>query len=241
MTLAPIELYNGTLFTIFVLISILLGLRIASRYFEKKDRVFLLVGFSWIFIVCPWYPSTIAFFNALITGASPGLSAEIYFILGNIFIPVALFLWLIALTDLLFPKKQILIITLGIIYALAFYILFFYLLSIDPSLIGELRGDIDVSYNLFIAIFLAFTILIVLITGILFARPSLDSEDPKIRLKGKLLIIAFISYTIGTFIDALVTKNFITITIMRVLEISSAIEFYGGFMLPKWMEKLFLK
>jgi len=241
MTLTPLEIYNGILFTIFVFSSIYLGLRIASKYFEQKRRVFLLVGFAWIFIVCPWYPSTIAFFNALITGASPGLPAEIYFILGNVFIPIALLLWLIALTDLLFPKRQFLIITLGIIYAIVFYVIFFYLLSIDPALIGELKGDVDVSYSLFIAIFLAFTILIVLITGILFARPSLESDDPKIQLKGKLLIIAFISYTVGTIIDAVITKNFLTLTIMRALEITSALEFYGGFILPKWMQKLFSK
>ena len=80
-----------------------------------------------------------------------------------------------------------------------------------------------------------------LITGIIFAIRSLGAEDPAIRLKGKLLIGAFITFSIGIALDGLTPLNLITITIYRILVILGAFFFYSGFFLPSWLEKLILK
>ena len=80
-----------------------------------------------------------------------------------------------------------------------------------------------------------------LIPGILIARESLKSEDREIKLKGRFLLIAFISWTIGALMDAALDPNIITLTIARLILISSAIEFYCGFLLPERIKKIFLK
>ena len=78
-------------------------------------------------------------------------------------------------------------------------------------------------------------------TGFLFTRESLKSEDLEIRLKGKLIFIAFILFTIGSGLDTSIPLNFVTLPIIRGFEIASAIVFYFGFFLPKWFKKFIKK
>ena len=80
-----------------------------------------------------------------------------------------------------------------------------------------------------------------LIPGILIARESLKSDDKEIKLKGRFLLAAFISWTIGAIMDAALQPNIITLTIARLILISSALEFYTGFLLPEKVKKIFLK
>jgi hypothetical protein len=87
-------------------------------------------------------------------------------------------------------------------------------------------------------------------TGLKFAQNSLKSEDRDVKLKGKLLRAAFITFTIAALLDALLGMIFadpadpflaLMVVITRVLLIISALEFYGGFILPKWMRVIFSK
>jgi hypothetical protein len=80
----------------------------------------------------------------------------------------------------------------------------------------------------------------VLITGTLFGRKSLRSDNPEIKLKGKLLIIAFWSFFIGAIFEIISHISIIILIVGRIILISSAIEFYSGFLLPNWMKKLLL-
>ena len=83
-----------------------------------------------------------------------------------------------------------------------------------------------------------------------FAQNSLKSEDRDVKLKGKLLCAAFITFTIAALLDALLGTIFtdpadplmaLMVVLTRVLLIISPIEFYGGFILPKWMRAIFSK
>ena len=93
-------------------------------------------------------------------------------------------------------------------------------------------------------------ILVMLITGIIFAQKSIKSDDREIKLKGKLLRAAFISFTVAAVFDSLLGAIFedptdpllsIMVVIVRILLIFSALEFYGGFLLPRWMKEVFIK
>jgi len=233
-----LEIVNG--FTLLTLcsISIILGIKIILRYFKLKRRVFLLVGFTWILITTPWYPGAISFIHALIF--KQPIPENLYFVIGNIFIPIALFLWITALTDLLYEKYQTLIQIIFILFGIFFYAVFFFLLFNAPNLIGETIGFTDVKYTGFIVIYSVIVLVIELVTGILFGLQSLKSDKEDIRLKGKFLILAFILFCLGVTIDALTSINFITLPIMRVLEISSAFLFYLGFILPDRIKRFFL-
>ena len=51
MALQPIDIANGVFSLIFVLISILIGLTIISKYFKYKRRTYLLIGMT--YAQCP--------------------------------------------------------------------------------------------------------------------------------------------------------------------------------------------
>ena len=80
-----------------------------------------------------------------------------------------------------------------------------------------------------------------LISGINFALKTIELSTPEMELRGKLLLIAFPSFCIGAFLDALIPTNAITLIVFRLILISSAIEFYLGFTLPDFIKKSLLK
>lgn len=239
MTLNTLDILNGTFSLIFVIISLLIGSLILLKYFRYKEKIYFLVGATWIFISEPWWPSSLSFLVSLSNGV--GLPQEIYFLIGNILVPLAIALWLLAFTEFLFTEKRKLILLIFSIIGIIFEIIFFVLLSINPKLIGTLNPPVDVSYNFFIMIFLLIFILIVVITGLLFAHLSLKSDDPEVKLKGKLLVIAYIAFFIGALLDSSIRLNEVGVIFVRLILIASAIFWYGGFLLPHWMKKLFLK
>ena len=239
MTLGTLDLANGILILVLDGISIYVGLRLILKYFKLRRRELLLVGLCWIFIACPWYPGGISFLMYIFT--SQNLTDVPYFIIGNVFIPIALVLWIMVISKFLKVKRKNLLIFLFVLFGIFFEVVFFVLLSIDPSLIGRLKGITDVQYDLFIIAYDVPVLIIMLITGILFTRESLKSSDETVRLKGKLLLTAFILFIIGAGMDTSIPLNLLTLSIYRTLEVLSAIFFYGGFYLPTWMKEIFVR
>jgi hypothetical protein len=239
MSLTTIDTLNGIFSIIFVAISFLVGIIILSRFIKYKERIYFLVGLTWIFISEPWWPSSISFLVAI--GNGIGIPSEVYFLIGNLFVPLAIVLWLLAFTEFLYSEKRKLILTIFAIIGGIFEILFFIFLFLNPSVIGHLNGPVDVNYESFIMVFLIIFLAIVVISGFLFANLSLKSKDPEVKLKGKLLIVAYITFAIGALLDASVPFNELIIVIIRLILITSAVCWWGGFLLPKWMKKLFLK
>ena len=209
MTLETIDIINGILLLFIITISIIVGLKIISLYFKNMEKVYIFAGLTWIFLVCPWYPHSTAFITILTTGQR--LTPEVYFILGNIFIPIAIILWLYAFTELCYKKKQKIIIGVYFVYAIVVYILFFYFLLTDPNIIGELQGDIEVQYSRLVVIYYITILVTILITGVIFGIESMKSENPEVKLRGKLIIIAFFSYVIGIMIDAILDHTILSL------------------------------
>ncbi|GAH43809.1 unnamed protein product, partial [marine sediment metagenome] len=183
------------------------------------------------------------------------LNKELYFIIGNAFVPVALICWIIAYTDMINKEKQKITVVLILTFGIVFEGLFFYYFFMDFNSIGEINllrpFSADLGYVLIILLSISFLILFV--SGLKFARKSLKSENREVRLKGKLLQFAFIAFTIaallektarsiliGTiFTDPTILLLSVILVVVRVLLISSTIAFYGGFLLPNWMKKIF--
>ena len=239
MALEALDIVNGIFSIIFVAISLLVGIIIFSKYLQYKEKIYLFVGVTWILISEPWWPSALSFIIAI--NNKVGLSENLYFLIGNIFIPITIIIWLIAFTEFLYTEKRKLILMIFTLYGIVFEILFFVFLSIDPDLIGELNPPVDVNYKSFIMISLISFLLIVVITGFMFANLSLKSDDPEVKLKGKLLIFAFISFSVGALLDSSIPLSAPLIIITRLILILSALAWYGGFILPKWMRNIFLK
>jgi hypothetical protein len=79
-----------------------------------------------------------------------------------------------------------------------------------------------------------------LYVGISFSVSSIKADNPTIKLKGKFLLIAFLSFTVGTVLDFAIPAT-LTYVIARIILFTSTVEFYIGLMLPKFIEKIFLK
>lgn len=242
MVLTADETLNGVFSLIFVVISIFIGLTIISKYPKSKNRTVILVGLVWLGIVSSWYASSSSFLVALITGGDGFVSAPpYYFIIGASPLPITAFIWMVAFTDLLYrDKKKIILLIIGIT-GIIFEIALFTLLLIDHDLVGTVSSPVDAEYEFFVTSYQIFLVLLVLLSGILFARESLKSDTPEIKLKGKLLLAAFLSFVIGSILEILSGISIAILIIARLLLISSSIEFYGGFILPLWVQKLFLK
>lgn len=245
-----VDVLQGSFSLIFVIISLIIGITILSKYFEHKNRLFLLVGISWIGVANPWMPDSISFLMNLIIQES--LQVGWYFIIGNVFIPIALLTWLTAYTDMIKRKAQKKVLLITILLSILFEIVFFCLFFIDMDLIGIINPNrpFTVEFGVFITIYLLVVIVVMSITGVSFAQKSVKSDDREVRLKGKLLRAAFITFTIAAILDSLLGTIFedptdpllaIMVVVVRVLLILSAIEFYGGFLLPRWMSQIFTK
>ena len=240
MELELVEILQGSFSLIFVIISILIGIRLILKYFEKKNREFFLVGITWIGISTPWMHGAISFIMILLFNTS--LSVEIRFIIGNVFIPIIVVIWLIAFTDLFYQEKQKLILIIFSVIAVIYEVIFFILLFTDTSLIGTFIGPFQVRYTLFIRITMSFYAGLALITGVIFAVKTIKAgTSPEMILRGKFLLLAFPSFALGSILDVLVPLTPFTVVITRLILISSAIEFYFGFSLPKIVKKLFIK
>jgi hypothetical protein len=248
MVLELVDFLQGSFSLLFVLISLVLGFTILSKYFKYKRNLYILVGLSWIGVANPWFPDSISFIMYLTTGQF--LPINLYFIIGNAFIPLALLCWLTAFTNMIGKKRQKLVISLTIIFSVAFEVVFFYLLITNIDLIGtiNLARPFTVDFSDFIVVYLLLVIVIMLISGIIFAQRSVKSDDKDVSLKGKLLRAAFIIFTIAAILDSLLGAIFadptdpllsIMVVVTRILLIIAAFAFYGGFILPRWMHAIF--
>ncbi|MFX1455023.1 MAG: hypothetical protein ACFFDB_06570 [Promethearchaeota archaeon] len=250
MVLELVDILQGSFSLIFVIISIIIGITILMKYFEYKNRLYILVGISWIGVANPWIPDSISFLMNII--AQQSLDVGLYFIIGNCFLPIALLTWFTAYTDMIKKKAQKKVLIITVIFSIIFEIVFFLLFFIDIDLIGTINPirPFTVDFGIFITIYLLIVIFAMVTTGVAFAQKSVKVEDREIRLKGKLLRAAFITFTVAAILDSLLGTIFenpadpllaIMVVVVRILLIISALEFYGGFLLPRWMKEIFMK
>ena len=250
MTLEIVDYLQGSFSLIFVVISLIIAFKILLKYFEYKNRLLVLVGISWLGISFPWIPDSISFLMNLIVQRS--LPVFWYFIIGNVFLPVALLAWLIAYTEMIRKEAQKKVILVTSILALIFEITFFVLLFLDIDLIGVINPirPFTVEFGIFITVSLLIIIAVMFVTGIIIAQKSVKSENREIRLKGKLLRAAFTTFTVAAVLDSMLGTIFadpadpllaIFVVVVRILLTFSSIAFYGGFLLPRWMKEIFTK
>lgn len=239
MTLKEIEIFDGTLTLIYAIIGLLVGLLIILKYIKIKNRLFLFVGLSLVGLASTWYAKVVSFVRALIVGT--GLPLEGYTIIACVFLPLTISVWLIAFTDLLAIKQRKKIHLVFAIIGILFEIYLFSFLIIDPKVIGELEGNIDVDFGLVVTLYQFFLVFIVLITGTIIARESLTSPNPDIRIKGWFLIFSIYSFVGGAILEIFSSASIVILILAKIALVASALEFYCGFFLPTWVKKLLLK
>ena len=179
----------------------------------------------------------------LITGF--GLSFYLFSLLGNVFIPLGLLIWVIIFTDLVWKDKQKSFIIIVAIGGLFYEMLFLYYFFTNITIVGSMRGSIDAEYRNFVIVFLMLGLIFFVITGLIFAREIFKTKSTEYKMRAKFLFAAFISYFVGASLDGI--KPFIfevsfldfVYIVNRIILISAAVEFYCGFNLPKWIKNRF--
>ncbi|HEY0088790.1 MAG TPA: hypothetical protein VGB37_08100 [Candidatus Lokiarchaeia archaeon] len=239
MELTSVELLNGILSLILVIISIIIGIKISSKYLIYKQKLLLYVGITWVLIVSIWYSSSISVLLILTT--KQRLSDELYMLIGNVPLPIALFIWMIVFIDVVNKKFQKLVLIIFGIYVILFEIFFLYFLFTDKSVLGEIVSPVDATYSLVITACQLFDALLFFTTGIIFSITSLKSETKEIKLKGKLIMIAYILMLIGVLLELISNLSIILLVLARLVLVFCGFSYYGGFILPDWMKKLLLR
>ncbi len=235
----PFEIFNGFSQIIFVVIVWIVGIKIASKYVKLEEKNLLFVGIVWIGLSEPWFATVVAFMLAFLFGIPT--TVEAFLLIGFAFTPVTMVLWGYVITDFIYKEKQKIILLIVGIYGLLFEILFLFLLFTQPSLLAEMISPWRIVYKPLIQLWIISLLVLFAITSSLFCRESLRSDNPKIKLRGKFLLLAFITYILGGILETFYTPFIYMIIIKRVVTISASIEFYFGFILPERVEKLFLK
>jgi len=229
--LTDLEIYYGISNLIFVIITVAIGIKILLNYFSLKRKEFITVGFTLILLISGYWSVTInfvliVFFNSL-------LPTPISIFIENAFVPVGLICWIYSFGELVYPhlKKKMNLIILIIcipyeIFLIVFSIVNPDVIAIQVSTFYTQRGFISMSFNLFV-------IVSVIITVILFAKKSLESDKRVVRLKGKLILIGVLSVAIGTLIDTAVPMTLLSLALIRIIFILGSILYYFGFFYPE--------
>lgn len=241
LQLSNFEFFYGILTFFAVIISIILGIIIAQKYLKVKKIEFLLVGLTWIFLSSPYWSDAIQFITITFFGFQ--INTAVYFFIANAFIAPIHIVWIIALIKFIFHKQKKTILIIFSAEAIIFEIFFLVNFFIDPNLIGTQMSAFVVEWALWMQIYLLVSIVLFLLTGFIFARQSLKSENRELSVKGWFLIFAIICFTVATLIDVIGAEapTEITIFFARTFLIVSSIFFYIGFTLPRFIKELIIK
>jgi succinate dehydrogenase hydrophobic anchor subunit len=239
ITLGLEEFTQGITSLVFIIISLCVGVMLILKYFKSRQNTLLFAGLTWCFISSTWFTSAFNFLYFIITGTS--ISDEIYF-LSYITPPITVFFWLNLFTSFRFIEKRKEIIVIWVIQGISYGIILIYYILTDLSVVGYKNGLFNAEFTRPFSIYFMVILIISLITGILFGLDAIKSEYKETRLKGKFIIAAFSSFCIGALLDTgifLLTPIFLIF--VRIILITSAIEFYFGFFLPDWLKKFLIK
>ena len=237
--LGELDILHGTFTLMFVILSIIIGIVILLHAISLKRRELISVGLTLALLSSAWYQSAFAFLFYILFDYKIGTFT--YLFIGNFFLPIVMICWMYMFLEFGYPhlKKRIMILVLIICILYEIFLVIF--LFTDPSIIGTRIGLFYYAPNLYALVFQISSILIVIITGILFSIKSIKSADAKIAWKGRLFLLAILCFAAGAILDMGITINPILLVIDRIILMTSAVLFYLGFLLPDSIAKLLNK
>lgn len=229
---------DGIFNLIYVSITIFICLYIISRYLKYKQRTLLYVGITWLGLVFAYIPIALSFLYYVITGQPLN---QVVFMSAYGVVALGQVAWLLAMKDMNVIKNKIIIIILGLVL-IVLLVIYYTLLMIDPDLIGVFKGvyHMRVLFTSFARIYILVVLFALIIPGLLLCYQCLKSEEPEIKLKGKILLIGFISFFIGVLMTSMIDISIVKV-VARIILSTSSFEFYCGFILPDWVKNKFLK
>ncbi|MBA7671868.1 hypothetical protein ES703_80034 [subsurface metagenome] len=238
---------SGITAFISILVAFLFAGIILGKAIKEKSRILFEFALCIIFTISPWFPSGMGYLYFLTTGVH--LPYEIYIIIGNLFLPLAIIFWLDIYLTTVSPSRRNLILCIYIIFSIIFWIYAFYFLYFSPNapveemlgIIDDPTNPFDIDFKWFVLVYLATSIFTSCGTGFHFAAKSLKIEDKEIQWKGRFLLIAFLCFGISAIADSVIPMTEISLVIFRIVLILANLFFYIGFILPKWIKKIIFR
>ena len=255
----------GVTIVIFILINIILAL--IMIYKGIKTKYYRMVFIAAIFFagISAWGGVLFNFFYILITDEFPSWIFIAFFSIQGGALFIFHFIWIVGVSKLSSISKKAriyLLILVGIICALM-EVTWWLIITTDIGIFGELKGypgwegfPYIVEYSLASYFYLTGSLMFFTVAGGWISIASSRSSDPRIKLKSKFLMIYVILITFGSLleiydpienilenfydvepIDAAVFASYTAKIILTIGVISG----YIGFVLPKPIEKLFLR
>lgn len=233
--------FNGITSLLGAVVAIYLGLKTIQRYFKYYDKNLLLIAITGMTMMLPWLPGGINFITLIFIEYR--IPIEIYLIIALAMSQIGTLCWMILFTNLIAKKRQKSIVLIFLIYLIIFEFIVITTTFREPLLLGEYGANLYVIYKPMTIALISIFFIVILSTSIIFCKGSLKASQPEIRLKGKLLLTSIIFVVIGSFIEAILAGSefYVLLFIGRILLILSTIGFYGAFILPNWIRKIFLK
>ena len=234
MALEIVVILNGLFSLIFVVISTIIALKIAWTYKHTKNATFIFVGLAWLGMGKPWWGSTVSFIVALFNEI--GLEPITYVLVNYAFISFFIIAWLIAVHRLMDFGYFKYIFSIILIISIIFELLILYFTFSNVSFLAVRINPVDYELGLLLILYLIFNLLLFIILGFAFSIASLRTEEPEIKIKGKILFFAFFIFLVGALLETL-----ISFPPNRLILIVSAILFYIGLMMPKKIKKYIIR
>ncbi len=238
MSLEIFDYFSGSFSLVLIVLAILSSINVLWKYHQTKRIEFFYFSISIIVLVEPWFPGAFSFVYALFNNGN-GISLPVYLFLGSFLYPLGIFAWVHVFTSLIYSNKKKILLSLAMIFGILFEIYFLYLLFTDYTLVGTLKGEIDVEYHIAFLGPLILVLIYVLITGFKFALETLKFESREFKIKGRLMIFGFTLLGIGAPLDATISFTHEMLVVTRTLIMIGLMLLYCGFFMPNWMKKIF--
>jgi hypothetical protein len=212
------------------------------KYFQYGKKELFYIGFAWMGIYQPWWPSAFVFLLNVFGIVNGGIDPGLYILIGTMFLPFTAFAWFNGVSEMLFKEKKKIIIGIYVAITVSMDILIATLIALgNTSVLGTI-DIVDADYDTILIVYYLFMDVSVATTGILMGVKSLQSKIPQIQLKGKFLIAAPICYILGGLLDVGLIDFLPSLIIMtRSILMLGSLLFYLGFLLPKPLETFLLK
>jgi len=227
--LTELEIINGIFTSIFVFVSILVGVRIILKYYKHQIKELITVGITMILISTHWWGNSFSFLLYLVFNYE--LKTSIHLLIENIFTPIVLILWVYSVCSLAYPTKirrSLLIISpVCIIY----YVFLFIGLIVDPEILVIPLSRFDTRSTILLMGLKISALFLFIIFSVLLGLNLIKDGDKTIQWKGKFLLSAITLYSLGG-ISSMFLFSLMELVVIRLILILSSILFYFSFFIP---------
>ncbi|MFX1393406.1 MAG: hypothetical protein ACFFAH_07515 [Promethearchaeota archaeon] len=237
--LTQFELLHGFLGLISIGVSIIIGLKISSKYFKNKQIELLTVGLMMIFVTSGWWGATISFLLYVLFNME--ISDKLYIFFSYGLIPISFMFWIYSFSHLVYPISKWKIVSIFLVINIIYEIFFIYFLFLDSNLIAIRITRFDTETKAFLSLYILFVLLTTIITNFIFVRESMKLDSAKIRWRSRFIFLGVIIFIIGTTLDTIFPLSEVMLFITRFLLMFSAFLSYIGWTMPDRVARWLIK